>query len=153
MEFPIYINDSIKGRLKIYKEGLYTYIEAQAEAGELLRLYLKGRDKNFPLGLMEPKGERAVFFKKFSKIQSRELPGEIKGAFALPYREKPRNLRPAPAAEKKDKNPIWTPISDGCLLGCIKEQKYLAIPSKIQGKIYGIRRIKYKKREYIVFRY
>lgn len=72
--------------------------------------------------------------------------GEVK---KQPQGKAVRNVRTGAAGRKS----FWQELPDGCLLGNINNCRYLALPSEIRENAKGIRRIRYKKREYIVFRY
>ena len=158
LELPIYIDNEIRGELRCTQQGLYQIFEAEIkDTGELRRLYLVGSEVFFSLGLFRPEGGRARLYKKLTRLQCEALPQNISHAEALLYDKVPQlsvhKITAKKSCQEEKPRQIWRELPDGCLLACIRNQQYLAIPAKLKGRVRGIRRIKYKKLEYIVFRY
>lgn len=161
MEKKIYIEGAERGSLFIEKEGMYTVLHGEISSdGELMRLYLQGGGEILPLGLMEPKGEKAVFRKRYSKMEMQKFPKKIEKALAVPYNQSPpmpeKSEKPKPQIikipEPQRKSEYWKE-ENGSLFFICAEGRFLALPAELRKKIPGLRLKKYKNRQYMLFRY
>ena len=163
MKLEIFRENRKVGVLNISREGLYSVYEAETEKFPgLMRLYTEGEDEFFSPGLMKPEKDRLSFRRKFTAMQLSAFPRNPERALILPADEKPQEKKQKTVQKpenysiikKQSKTEkIWTELPDGCLFGLAGGHSFLAFPCDIHEKIRGIRRVMYKNREYIVFRY
>lgn len=66
MQFDIYFNNKICGNLFTYQDGLYQIFEVDADIVNLniCRVFLKNQDFTISLGVLMPKNNRYILFKK-----------------------------------------------------------------------------------------
>lgn len=147
------------GRLRLRRDGLYTLLEASAEAGgDITRLYVCGGGKCVCLGVMLPEEGGVTLRRRLSKLELRALPQPIEGVFTRPPEEKaPPSPAPAPE-EKAPPSPApavaeWRPMPDGSLVRLGSDGRYIALPAKLRRPVPGIRLTLIEGKEYLVFRY
>ena len=80
MTIPVYINHEPAGELTISQSGLYTVIEASADAQGLVRLWAHGSGKSVYLGVMEPKDGGLYLCRRFSRRELDAFPAPIESA-------------------------------------------------------------------------
>ena len=80
MTIPVYINHEPAGELTISQSGLYTVIEASADAQGLVRLWAHGSGKSVYLGVMEPKDGGLYLCRRFSRRELDAFPAPIEFA-------------------------------------------------------------------------
>ncbi len=79
--YPVYIDGTQCGRLRVYQDGLMTVFDAECRCGErLVRLSIFGGGKSAALGVMQPEKGRLHLVKKFSRTQMQALPQTIEYA-------------------------------------------------------------------------
>lgn len=150
-EYNITDGERIVGRLCLRRDGLYTLLEARAEAGgDITRLYVCGGGSCTCLGVMLPEGGRVTLRRRLSKLELRALPQPIEGVSIRPPEEK-APPSPAPAAEAAVAE--WRPMPDGSLVRLESDGRYIALPAKLRRTVPGIRLTIINGREYLVFRY
>lgn len=163
MEKKIYIDGREQGTVSFKKDGIYTVVEAEILSQEkLMRLYVQGCGKICPLGIMEPKGDKAVFRKRYSRIEAGKLPQKIEKAVAAAFDQS------APQISRPEKNTKSVPEKrenctqrgiipwvweNGNLFYVTESDKYLAFPADLRKEVPGIRLKYYKNQQYMLFRY
>ncbi len=163
MEEKIFIDGEERGTLKIRSDGIYTVMEAEIFSNEeLMRLYVQGDEKTFSLGIMEPKGKKAVLRKRLSKIEMKKFPQNIQRVIALPLGQHPAEsekaakdiVQPAKRQEirKESQKNYWI-YKNGDLFFITEEGRFLAFPTELRKEVPGLRLKKYKNRQYMLFRY
>lgn len=80
MAILVYINQKRAGELMISQSGLYTIMEANADAQGLVRLWAHGDGKSAYLGIMEPKDGGLYLRRKLSRRELAALPNPIEFA-------------------------------------------------------------------------
>ena len=80
MAISVYISQSPAGELTISQSGLYTVIEASADAQGLVRLWAHGSGKSAYLGVMEPKDGGLYLRRRFSRRELAAFPDPIEFA-------------------------------------------------------------------------
>ena len=80
MAILVYINQKRAGELMISQSGLYTIMEANADARGLVRLWAHGDGKSAYLGIMEPKDGGLYLRRKLSRRELAALPNPIEFA-------------------------------------------------------------------------
>ncbi len=79
--YPVYIDGTQCGSLRVYQDGLMTVFDAECRCGErLVRLNIFGGGKIAALGVMQPEKGRLRLVKKFSRAQMQALPQTIEYA-------------------------------------------------------------------------
>lgn len=79
--YPVYIDGTQCGSLRVYQDGLMTVFDAECRCGErLVRLYIYGGGKSAALGVMQPEKGRLRLVKRFSRAQMQALPQTIEYA-------------------------------------------------------------------------
>lgn len=79
--YPVYIDGTQCGSLRVYQDGLMTVFDAECRCGErLVRLSIFGGGKSAALGVMQPEKGRLHLVKKFSRTQMQALPQTIEYA-------------------------------------------------------------------------
>lgn len=163
MEYPIYENGKRRGTLTVREDGLYTVFSASlpARAG-LYRLWIIGEDRNYCLGLLEPRGDSRVIDRRLSRSAAQNLPRQIKYALATTGREVFRLRRPqGQSAPQPVRSPQasgnsalnWTASTMGCYTATDSISQLVAIPTSIQGEDSRLRFVTIKGCRYMVFRY
>ena len=163
MEKKIYIDGKEQGSIIFRRDGIYTIVEAEISAQEkLMRLYIQGNGKTCGLGIMEPRGKKAVLKRRYSKIELKKLPAEIESAVAVPFDKKPpplekteKIIKPTPKRQeikKENGKNMWI-TENGNLFLVTEDGKFLAIPADLRKEVPGIRLKYYKNRQYMLFRY
>lgn len=163
MEKKIYIDGKEQGSIIFRRDGIYTIVEAEISAQEkLMRLYLQGDGKTCGLGIMEPRGKKAVFKRRYSKMELKKFPTEIERAVAVPFDKNPpepakaeKIIKAIPKKQeikKENGKNIWI-TENGNLFFVTEDGKFLAIPADLRKEVPGIRLKYYKNRQYMLFRY
>lgn len=80
MVIPVYINQKSVGTFTISQSGLYTVIEASADAQGLVRLWAHGNGKSTYLGVMEPKDGGLYLRRRLSRRELAAFPDPIEFA-------------------------------------------------------------------------
>ena len=80
MTITVYINQNPAGELTISQAGLYTIMEANANAEGLIRLWVHGGGKSAYLGIMEPKNGGLYLYRRFTRRQLAAFPDPVKFA-------------------------------------------------------------------------
>ena len=80
MAIPVYINQNPTGELTLSQSGLYTVIEASADAQGLVRLWAHGSGKSAYLGVMEPKDGGLYLCHRLSRRELAAFPDPIEFA-------------------------------------------------------------------------
>jgi len=80
MTIPVYINQLPLGTLTVSQSGLYTVIEASADAQGLVRLWAHGSGKSACLGIMEPKDGGLYLRRRLSRLELAAFPDPIEFA-------------------------------------------------------------------------
>lgn len=80
MAIPVYINQKPTGELTLSQSGLYTVIEASADAQGLVRLWAHGSGKSAYLGVMEPKDGGLYLRRRLSRREIAAFPDPIEFA-------------------------------------------------------------------------
>ena len=163
MEYPIYENGRQRGTLTVSEDGLYTVFSASLPAGAgLYRLWLIGEDRNYCLGILEPRGDSRVLYRRLSRSDARKLPRQIKYALATTGRavfrlRKPQGQStPQPVRSTQsggDSTLNWTASTMGCYIATDSLSRLVAIPTSIQGEDSRLRFVSIKGCRYMVFRY
>lgn len=145
--YPVYIEGTPCGSLRVYTEGLMTVFDAECQCGEkLVRLRIFGGGKSSALGVMQPEKGRLHLVKKFSRSQMQALPQAIEYAADEP-------IEPAkePAPPEED-GLLWVSTPQGFLTCFDGRQSLVAIPADMYAS--GRTRIILRTingREYAVF--
>ncbi len=122
--YPVYIDGTQCGSLRVYPEGLMTVFDAECQCGErLVRLCVFGGGKSAALGVMQPEKGRMRLVKKFSRAQMRTLPQTIEYASDKP-------LEPIKQPElPEDDGLLWFSTPQGFLTCFDGRQSLVAIPA------------------------
>lgn len=122
--YPVYIDGTQCGSLRVYHDGLMTVFDAECRCGErLVRLYIYGGGKSASLGVMQPKKGRLRLVKRFSRAQMRTLPQTIEYAADKP-------LTPVKQPDPPgDDGLLWFSTPQGFLTCFDGRQSLIAIPA------------------------
>lgn len=81
MEYPLLLGGETAGKLSVWQEGLYTYMEASTvRSGEFLRIWVQGGGDEAYLGLMEPCPAGMRLRRKLSRNDLKQFPAVIEQA-------------------------------------------------------------------------
>ena len=123
-KYPVYIDGTQCGSLRVYHDGLMTVFDAECRCGErLVRLSIYGGGKSAAIGVMQPEKGRLRLVKRFSRAQMRTLPPTIEYAADKP-------LKPAKEHEQSENDGLlWFSTPQGFLTCFDGRQSLIAIPS------------------------
>jgi hypothetical protein len=139
MDYPLMIAGQRAGTLRVWQEGLYTYMEASTDRqGGILRLWVQGGGQEQYLGLMQPGKEGMSLLRRLTKREMSGFPSKIELATDRPGAET--------AGDR-----IWERLSDGSLI--CRDEGLAALPAVIKGKAYGADLRIICGRQYLVFKY
>ena len=117
MEYPIYIEETEKGKLTVTQEGLRTRFTVKCEkVQKIIRLSVFGGGKSAYLGVLCPEGDYLTLSKSFSPNEMRSFPEKIE--YAADRQQ---------CIEENDR--IWRRTPDGCLITSEGGTEYIAIPA------------------------
>ena len=134
MKCPLYIDGEEKGTLTVTQDKLHLVFSAECEyTPKLVRLSVFGGGKSALLGVMEPRGDKLVLYRRKSRNELYGFP-------------KPIEYAADKILEEKNDDILWRRADNGTLVS----EDYIAIPCRIRNpKNCDIRVI--DGREYIVF--
>jgi hypothetical protein len=139
MDYPLMIAGQRAGTLRVWQEGLYTYMEASTDRqGGILRLWVQGGGQEQYLGLMQPGKEGMSLLRRLTRRERSSFPAKIERATDRPGIEK--------AGDR-----IWERQGDGSLL--CRDEGLVALPSELRGGAYGADLRIICGRQYLVFKY
>lgn len=122
--YPVYIDGTQCGSLRVYQDGLMTVFDAECRCGErLVRLYIFGGGKSAVLGVMQPEKGRLHLVKRFSRAQMRSLPQTTEYAA-----DKPLEPVKQPDLPEED-GLLWFSTPQGFLTCFDGRQSFIAIPA------------------------
>lgn len=145
--FPVYIDGTRCGSLRVYQDGLMTVFDVECRCGErLVRLNIYGGGKSAALGVMQPEKGRLSLVKRFSRAQMRTLPQTIEYAAD-------KSIEPIKQPDPpEDDGLLWFSTPQGFLTCFDGRQSLVAIPADMcsSSRIRAVLRT-INGREYAVF--
>lgn len=144
MDYDIYYNGSVCGKLRVEREGLLTVFSADCEMHDgVLRLYVCGKCAK-SLGVMQPDDGRLRLEKRLTANEVKALPEfrRIELAASPPV---PRESSITPPMLKTQ----WRECFDGTLMN----DEYIALPCSLRCIPCGVRCERINGKEYLLFKY
>lgn len=173
--YPIYINGTTQGELRVYREGLLTVFSGKCvDPGVLLRLSLYGEQEAY-LGVMLPENGQLFLKKRFTRTAMANFPrhpthaGEAGAEILLesttPLENISAELTPqkTPTGEASnleaplsasEEDTLWYVAPGGCLYTIGNHGRFLAVPendNRIQHHRGAVRR-QILGKNYLIFR-
>ncbi len=173
--YPIYINGTRQGELRVHQEGLLTVFSGECtDPGVLLRLSLYGEHEAY-LGVMLPENGRLFLEKRFTRAAMAHFPrhpthaGE---AGATVFRESAPSTEDSPGENSPEKTPtaeapepevppsgsekdtLWYAAPGGCLYTIGSGGRFLAVPENDARSRHhrGAVRRQIQGKSYLIFR-
>jgi len=167
--YPVIINGSVCGKLRVEKQGGYMRFVAECPMqSEVIRLSVYGEGDEGYLGVPVPAGDVLRLEKKLSPAAMRSFPKRIDHCALSgekPDMEEPKQETeqpceedaPAPETEvdytEDEDGPFWYAATDGALISRDGEREMVALPvddERVPGDIPGQPRI-IEGKEYLVY--
>ena len=149
IEYPIYYDNAVIGKICIIKDGLYQRLEASCAMREgVLRLWLRGEDKTSYIGILMPQNGKLVLQKAYSRTEAAALPKNVMRAVAA---ERAPELQISTEKEKTSDG-AWR-AGKGCLYKNEGSSMLVALPTELEQSTRGTRIELINGRRYMLFRY
>jgi len=157
MDYPLIIDGTERGRVRMEQEGLYTLFEAELEGVHegMYRLWVHGGGRSAYLGLMQPWSGGMYLRKKLSRAAMCSFP-QIVESFSNVEREKDeKTVTPLQKPEKTagEEGLLWRQQPDGSLVSHDGKSWLLALPAKLRRVNPAICIKVIGGRDYMIFRY
>ena len=144
VDYPIIIDGRQQGRLRVFRQGLYTVYSARCcPLPGLVRLSVYGQGKEGVLGLMQPCSQGLFLERRLSREAQRDFPQKIELV-----------TRSGEKGQSKSPPLTWQRCADGTLRACDGHRTLIAFPASLRSRRFSrlrLRRI--ENREYLVFYY